>query len=311
MFILDGMSGVGGPRKREEIQTPERVRTQDPGKAPAEKQPTVDWLIQRDLEGVEDLANQASKSQRLEQVQNAILSEIEKDRSNPTIMKQLLNELKKLNPENTPLSGHAIDEYTAGQIDARENISVLEGELEILTDGNSKDPATITRHAMILKQMTKWKVKLGFYQDFLDMSNKAKEKQPVPPPLTPKEQTRRAEHIDVLHQELEVITDGGIRDKDTLTKLRQILKELRKLEPERVPLPDKMIEFFRERIDVAKVNTAILEKELEATKDEDSTDPATAVRHTMILKERSRWETKIALYKQFINQSNKAKENQP
>ncbi|GEM_PF-6813809 len=54
------------------------------------------------------------------------------------------------------------------QIVAQSNIDTLQQELEVVTDGDSKDPATAARHGMILKEMTKWKTKLGFYKDFIE-----------------------------------------------------------------------------------------------------------------------------------------------
>ena len=54
------------------------------------------------------------------------------------------------------------------QIDAQNNIDVLQTELEAVTDGDMRDPVTAARHGMILKEMTKWKTKLGFYKDFLE-----------------------------------------------------------------------------------------------------------------------------------------------
>lgn len=55
------------------------------------------------------------------------------------------------------------------QIAAQENITQLELELEKVTDKNAPaDEEKSIKHSMILKGLTRWKTKLGFYKDFIE-----------------------------------------------------------------------------------------------------------------------------------------------
>ena len=119
------------------------------------------------------------------------------------------------------------------------------------------------------------------------------------PPLPPHEQKVRAENIAALQQQLiaTTISNDGAKTEKTI----QILKELRKLEPDRVPLSGEVIDKYTAGSILAKEEITQLELEMVEQFSNNKGNQVELARSLNNLK------TIDGLYNQFINQSNKAK----
>ena len=216
---------------------------------------------------------------------------------------QILKELRKQEPDRVPLAGEVVDRYTVERITAKENITQLEKQLDSIRLSDEADKEDKISH--VTKERDKWRAVADLYNQFIDQSNKAKEKLPAPPPLPPHEQKVRAENIAYLQEQLISITISNDVDKEV--KTAQVLKELRKWEPDRVPLSGKVIDKYTLSTITAKENIAQLEKQLDSIRlgDEADKEEKTA----QVTKELDKWRAVANLYNQFISQSNKAKKD--
>ena len=59
-----------------------------------------------------------------------------------------------------------IAKYSGSQINAQENIALLEKDLESVTMATA-DPDRKDKIAQVTKELTKWKTLLGFYNEFI------------------------------------------------------------------------------------------------------------------------------------------------